>query len=189
MMGESPTSFSSSASSSFIWDLVNSIWSSSWRSWKDSGALGCPTEDLASSFSRSASARVNRLPPPERIAFSTESTLAFARASALPHLLRTAEADLPKSSAKKPWNSGNTTSSMACARRLQSPTMCEREVRDLASDLKSSDSDFERLRLVGFPARSHKARASASIASFFTFLTLVALRQLDVSSGLTSKTS
>ena len=78
---------------------------------------------------------------------------------------------------------------IAWARRLLSPTMWEREVRNLASDLRSSISGFERRLLVGFPARSHSASASASTASFFTFLTLMALRQLEVSSGFTSKTS
>ena len=96
---------------------------------------------------------------------------------------------MQKSSEKNPWNSGNTTSTIACALRLQSPTMCEREVRDLASDLRSSVSDFDRRLRVGFPARSHMASASASTASFFTFLTLMALRQLEVSSGFTSNTA
>jgi transposase len=64
-----------------------------------------------------------------------------------------------------------------------------RRAKDESDDLRSSVSDFERLRAVGFPARSHSASASASTASFFTFLTLMALRQLDVSSGFTSKTS
>ena len=67
--------------------------------------------------------------------------------------------------------------------------MWEREVRDLASVLRSSDSSLARLRAVGFPARSHSASASASTASFFTFLTLVARLQLAVSSGFTSNTS
>ena len=106
----------------------------------------------------------------------------------VPHLESTAVPALPKSSQKNPWNSGNTTSTIAWALRLQSPTMWEREVRDLDSDLRSSVSDFVRRRSVGFPARSHRARASASTASFFTFLTLIALRQLEVSRGFTSKT-
>ena len=62
-------------------------------------------------------------------------------------------------------------------------------MRDLANDLRSSVSDFDRRRAVGFPARSHSASASASTASFFTFLTFMALRQFDVSRGFTSKTS
>ena len=122
------------------------------------------------------------------MACSTESTRAAARLSAEPHLESTAVPALPKSSQKNPWNSGNTTSTIAWALRLQSPTMWEREVRDLDSDLRSSVSDFVRRRSVGFPARSHRARASASTASFFTFLTLIALRQLEVSRGFTSKT-
>ena len=103
--------------------------------------------------------------------------------------MSTAVAATQKSSEKKPCSSGKVTSRIATARLLQSPIMWEREVRDLASALRSSDSSLARLRAVGFPARSHSASASASTASFFTFLTLVARRQLAVSSGFTSKTS
>lgn len=109
--------------------------------------------------------------------------------AAEPHLPSTADPALPKSSAKNPWNSEKTTSTIAWALRFESPTMCDREPRDLASDLMSSVSGFARRRAAGFPARSHSASVSASTASLFTFLTPVALRQLAVSRGFTSKTS